>query len=415
MLQTKDELARPAQDSDTLAAAGQPAPLVQGLVQCQENAKAVWEASPDSILQAARDVHDAVLSAAVITHLPPSRLSCLRTMLAPDSTSACMHPDCKRPDCQGNKLYLLSTSPLKMRIKFPHHKNERKWKKAVIEFDVPSELAEMLLLYLEGPRQVLLQAELNADEACDTVFMDKRCRPFTSSTLCLHWQSFMRSQGGPAVAPSQCRKIFVTERRSDDAVPGPSDRGAAMVMGHSDRQWTNWYDVKFHAKLAQHAVDAMKLWRLALMHGAAPDQPAASTDAAITAATTRVDAATHVAVTHDALAQAAVIDASLAAAAVIDNTAVIADDDAEDTDADLHIAVKRRCYAICSESDTESDSQPQPAVQQAAAQPLQVSDDAPQHAAQAVQLVQQSEVESDMSEFMSCSSGSDIEVDLELF
>ena len=103
----------------------------------------------------------------------------------------------------------------------------------------------------------------------------------------------------------------------------------------------------------------------------------------------------------------------MAAAAVTDNTAVIADDDAEDTDADLHTAAKRRCYAICSESDTESDSQPQPAAQQATIQPLQLSDDAPQHATQAVQMAEQSG--SDMSEFMSCSSGSDIEVDLELF
>ena len=384
--------------------------MVQSLAHNQTQALTEWQQSPESVLQAARNVHDALLSAVIITHLPPSRLSCLRTMQAPDSTSPCMHPDCKTLNCQGNKLYMLSTSPLKMRIKFPHHKNEHRWNRAVIEFDVPSELAEMLLLYLEGPRKALLQAELDAEEVCDTVFMDKRCRPFDASTLCLHWQNFMRSQGGPAMGPSRCRKIFVTERRSDDAAPGPSDRGAAMVMGHSDRQWTNWYDVRFHAKLAQHAVDAMKLWRSAMLHGAAPDQAVAITDAAITAATASVDAAAEVAVTHDALAHATAIDASITA----DTTCINDDDDDdEDTDADLNIVAKRRRRVIFTDSDC--DSQPQPAVQHAAAQPVQHSDDAQQHATQAIELGQPAEMESDMSEFMSCSSGSDIEVDLELF
>lgn len=77
-------------------------------------------------------------------------------------------------------------------------------------------------MYLEGPRKALLQSELLAEETCGTVFMDKRCRPFTSSTFCLHWQDFMRSQGGPALSPFLCRRIFVTERCSDAAAPGPS-------------------------------------------------------------------------------------------------------------------------------------------------------------------------------------------------
>ena len=130
--------------------------MVQGMVQYQTQVLAEWQESPQAVLHAAQNVRDAVLSAAVITHLPPSRLSCIRSMMGPNSLSPCMHPDCKRPGCQGNKLSIISTSPLKMRIHFLHHKNERKWQKAVIAFDVPTELAEMLFLYLEGPRKVLL-------------------------------------------------------------------------------------------------------------------------------------------------------------------------------------------------------------------------------------------------------------------
>ena len=387
--------------------------MIQGMMQNQTQKLAEWQDSPQAVLQAAQNVHDAVLSAAVITHLPPSRLSCIRSMLAPDSLSPCTHPDCKRPGCQGNKLYITSKSPLKMRIMFPHHKNERKWKKAVIAFDVPSELAEMLLLYLEGPRKVLLQSELMAEETCDTVFMDKRCRTFTVVTFCLHWQSFMRSLGGPALPPSKCRQIFATERCSDDAAPGPSDRGAAMVMGHSTKQWLDWYDVKFHSRLAQHAVDAMTLWRNAMLQDAASEQLNAITDAAITAATARSDAAADAAVTQVALMHATAVQTTLTA----DVTAITAcSDDDEDSDADLNTVAKRRCYVICSDSDSECDSQPEPAVQHAAPQSLQLSDAADQHATSAAdEWPQQSAMESDMSEFLSCSSGSDIEVDLELF
>ena len=416
MLQVKAELARPVQDPDTLAAAGQwmhANIMVSDMTHNQEKVIAEWKQSPQAVLQAAYNVHDAVLSAAVITHLPPSRQSCLRTLLAPNSTSACLHPDCKEPDCQGNRLYLLSTAPLKMKIKLPHHKNERKWNRAVIAFDVPSELAEMLLLYLEGPRKALLQSELLADETCDFVFMDKRCRPFSSSTFCLHWQNFMRSLGGPALAPSICRKIFATERCSDDAAPGPCDRGAAMVMGHSTRQWADWYDIKFHAKLAQHAVDAMTLWRNAMLQRAASQQQSAVTDAVITAVTARSVAAEHVAVTPDALAHATVVDATLTDAA---STACFEDSEAESSDADLNTVAKRRCcnYVISSDSDSECDSQPEPAVQHATPQPAQLSDSAQQQATQAEQLAEQAEMLSDMAEFASCSSGSDIEVDLEL-
>ena len=399
LLQVSAELARPVQDPETLAAAGKwlpPAELVQMLTKAQAQAHAEWQQpSQHSVVAAARAVHDAVLSAAVITHLPPSRISCLRSMLAPDSPSQCTHADCKIADCGGNRLYILSMSPLKMRMQFPHHKNAQRWKKAVIAFDVPPELADMLLLYLEGPRKTLLQHCLLNEESCDSVFMDKQCRPFSSSTFCLHWQDWMRSLGGPPLNPTICRQIFVTERRSDNAAPGPSDRGAAMVMGHSTRQWDDWYDVKFHAKLAQHAVDAMQSWRNAMLQGAGPESAAANNDAAVTTATATSHAVAHDAVVQHALANAAVISAAI--------TAAPSSDDDEGTDADLP-APKRRLFVIWSDSDSECDSQPEPASQHASCQPAQLTET----------TAQQAQLEGDISEFMSCYSGSDSDIDVDL-
>ena len=37
-----------------------------------------------------------------------------------------------------------------------------------------------------------------------------------------------------------------------------------MVMGHSEQQW-RWYDMQFHPRLAQNAVNSMQLWRTAML------------------------------------------------------------------------------------------------------------------------------------------------------
>ena len=44
--------------------------------------------------------------------------------------------------------------------------------------------------------------------------------------------------------PSMCRQVFVDERQSHSAAAAPSNQGAAMVMGHSIKQWDKWYDMQ---------------------------------------------------------------------------------------------------------------------------------------------------------------------------
>ncbi len=33
-----------------------------------------------------------------------------------------------------------------------------------------------------------------------------------------------------------------------------------MVMGHSELQWRNWYDMQFHPRLAQNAMNSCSVW-----------------------------------------------------------------------------------------------------------------------------------------------------------
>ena len=275
-MQVVDEATQSRNDPDILAAAGKwmdCEPFVKLLHRIETQSQVGWHKT-GSLMQA-REVHDAVLACVMITHLPPMRLSMIRSMLYSDpaeACTACEHPDCKLDKCEGNRLYVECTSPLRLRMKFPHHKNDKVWKRAVIEFIVPEDLAELLYMYLEGPRKKLMCSTCSTT---DRVFMDLQGRPFEiSCNFTYYWQRFLVSHGAPALNPSICRQIFVMERMSEGAAVGPSNRGAAMVMGHSVKQWHDWYDLKFHSRLAQNAVNSMQDWRLALL-GVAAQPPSA--------------------------------------------------------------------------------------------------------------------------------------------
>ena len=75
----------------------------------------------------ARELQDVTLACTIFGYLPPVRLACIRTLLHPGYKGECLYPDCRRPECHGNKLMILSQEPLKMRMHLPHHKNQSKW------------------------------------------------------------------------------------------------------------------------------------------------------------------------------------------------------------------------------------------------------------------------------------------------
>ena len=157
LLQAGDEYLQPPKDPDTMAAAGKwmdCKAFVKLLHRIKTQSQASWHKT--SSLMQAREVHDAVLACVMITHLPPMRLSLIRSMLysGPDEAcTPCEHPDCRLAECEGNRLYVESTSPLRMRTEFPHLQNDNKWKSAVVDFIVPEHLAELLYMYVEGPRR----------------------------------------------------------------------------------------------------------------------------------------------------------------------------------------------------------------------------------------------------------------------
>ena len=216
----------------------------------------------------ARSLHDLALVSSIFGHLPPVRLSCIRSLMVPSYAGSCLNPDCKLGStCHGNQLHKAPHKGLHLHL--PHHKNEKHWSRASISFALPPELASMLRLHLSEGWKLL--TAFNGAEDASHVFVDLQGKPFTSSNFSMYWNKVMTALGVPAMPPSQCRQVFVAERRSEDRVAGPNERGAAMVMGHSVHQWNKWYDLAFHARHAQQAVDAMSSWRQALL--SPPAQP----------------------------------------------------------------------------------------------------------------------------------------------
>lgn len=236
------------------------------------------ELSDELTVELSRQLHDAVLACIVFGYLPPLRLSCIRSLRHFLYKGACIEPCCSIPGCRGNRVCLVSKQPLRMALALPHHKNEKAWGHVGIDLVLPDELAQLLYKFLTQPHQKLRDYHNFAEANCPFVFMSKTGKGFDNATFSTYWTNWLLANGGNRMPPSFCRQVFVAERRDDARVVGPSDQGAALIMGNSVAQWDKWYDMQFEGRLGQNAVDAMASWRQALLNGpdAEPDVQAMS-------------------------------------------------------------------------------------------------------------------------------------------
>jgi hypothetical protein len=73
------------------------------------------------------------------------------------------------------------------------------------------------------------------------------------------------------VAPSKYRAVFVTDRMERPELPGPSNEGAAIIMGNSVRQWRAKYWARMRQTQVNEAVRDMEPYRAALLQQAEED------------------------------------------------------------------------------------------------------------------------------------------------
>ncbi|KAK9831793.1 hypothetical protein WJX74_009426 [Apatococcus lobatus] len=240
--------------------------------------------------QTARDLHDAALACCIFGFIPPPRLTCLRTCTVPSFDGQCMHSECKaRSRCHGNQLLGSSTDGGSMSFHFPHHKTSiGKQQARAISFQLPAELSALLELYLRVGRPSLMSSQAQPHPF---LFLTKSGGSLDSnhgaSQLTDIFQGYMGRLGCKQVSPGTCRHIFVVDRKANQGMPGPSNKDAAIVMGHSQKQWDlGIYDVARFSTASQLAVDSMTAWRKAhcqrnsmqgaALKGSAPGQADAS-------------------------------------------------------------------------------------------------------------------------------------------
>lgn len=64
------------------------------------------------------------------------------------------------------------------------------------------------------------------------LFLNASGAPFKSSSFCHYWRELqIRHDANAVMPPRLLRHVFVTSRLENPELPGPSDEGAAMVMG----------------------------------------------------------------------------------------------------------------------------------------------------------------------------------------
>ena len=74
-------------------------------------------------------------------------------------------------------------------MQLPHHKNEAKWGRAAISFNLPQDLAVVMDLYISKGHKLLTEY-IGLDNVCH-VFVDRKGRPFLDTNLTIYWDKML--------------------------------------------------------------------------------------------------------------------------------------------------------------------------------------------------------------------------------
>lgn len=165
------------------------------------------------------------------------------------------------PTCKGNRLeWVKDSNQQELKVSFPHHKCEGKWDYMPIEFVAPPSITHALMPWVTaGHKQI-------APNQRHLFVMANSGLPMAAMNLSQWFSELLAKFSMPfKFPPSKLRHIFVDERCSAEHVTGPSNKGAARVMGNSVERWAISYDRNLHTREVQIAVDSMEQWREQLL------------------------------------------------------------------------------------------------------------------------------------------------------
>jgi len=154
-----------------------------------------------------------------------------------------------------------------------HHKNERNYHYAPIQFDLPPALNLMVVRHVQLAHPLLAQAGERV------LWVNSKGKGMSQSQLSIWFNTLLLHHAAPFATfpPRSLRHIFVGDRGANEGVPGPDARGAASVMGNSPTAWRKYYDLHITGREVEQAVQGMEQWRQATLAGA-PMAPEALED-----------------------------------------------------------------------------------------------------------------------------------------
>lgn len=244
-----------------------------------------------------RQQHNMLLVDCLSGFLPPTRLSCIRSIKIPSAArSPCKDPDCDRPGCRGNRLELMenfyvpsinslsssktSTQPVavsslfskpmlpppklqKLKLILEHHKTSTNANQA-IECELPEDLAKNVHSYLQHGHPTLT---LETD--CKMLFVSSMGQAMTEQCLWRLWLDLQKEWKAPwqPFEPRLLRHIHVTFEIQSmaDAVAATNSsahmEGGAHIMGNSTKVWAKSYCPQYGSIMAQAAIDKITKWR----------------------------------------------------------------------------------------------------------------------------------------------------------
>jgi hypothetical protein len=203
----------------------------------------------------------AIASLVTGTHVPPCRLSIIKTLLHPIFTQqeegmpaqrTCIERGCNDPTCRGNRLEVRGD---KVVFTAPHHKNSNRGF-GPIEHVLPAGiLTELLRVHIAVGHQMLTQ---ETGVTTKRLFVSRKGQEFNNSTFTQFWGTIVKASHVPGLQyfpPSAARNAFVVEYMGSNGMEPDMWDGAAAVMGNSRRQWETTYNAGVRLQRMQAAVD----------------------------------------------------------------------------------------------------------------------------------------------------------------
>jgi hypothetical protein len=151
------------------------------------------------------------------------------------------------------------SSRRKLAACFPHHKNEARWDRMPISFELPQSLNDTVLPWVEQGHALLAPG-------MPMLFVNNSGGQQDSGYLSQWFAALqLRHSAGWRVCARNLRHVFVDERMREERVAGPSNRGAARIMGNCEERWAISYAVNLPSREVQAAAEAMEQWRQELL------------------------------------------------------------------------------------------------------------------------------------------------------